>query len=48
MPKSRDKTRANKKKGQLLDKRNAYGSSDPTPYEADKKYNLDQRATRRN
>ena len=47
MPKSRKKTRANKKSGQALDKYNAYGINDPTPYRADKQYNLDDRQTTR-
>jgi hypothetical protein len=34
MPKSREKTRANKKREKLLDKRNAFGFKDPTPYNA--------------
>jgi hypothetical protein len=37
MPKSRLKTRANRKKGKLeerLDRQNAYGINDPTPQEA--------------
>lgn len=45
MPKDRKVTRENRKKGQLLDKKNAYGVNDPTPHEADKRYNLDNRLT---
>lgn len=37
MPKSREKTRANKKKEKMLDKQNSFGKNDPTPYEAVKK-----------
>lgn len=34
MPKSRLITRANKKREQMISAKNAYGMSDPTPYEA--------------
>lgn len=34
MPKSRLKTRANKKREELIDKRNAFGMCDPTPFRA--------------
>ena len=34
MPKSRLITRANRKREQMISAKNAYGMSDPTPYEA--------------
>lgn len=34
MPKSREKTRANKRKEKQLERVNGYGINDPTPYEA--------------
>lgn len=34
MPKNREKTRANKRKEQMLNRRNLYLVDDPTPYEA--------------
>jgi hypothetical protein len=34
MPKSREKTRANKSKNEMLNGKNEYGHSDSTPYQA--------------
>ena len=50
MPKSRLKTRANRKKGKLedrLDRRNAFGIMDSTPYEAVLRIRKKQNAERK-
>lgn len=47
MPKSRIKTRANKKREELIDKRNAFGMCDPTPFEAIKHIRAKQLKERR-
>ena len=47
MPKSRLKTRANKKREQAISAKNAYGTSDPTPYEAVKLIRQKERAKAR-
>lgn len=43
MPKSRLITRANRKREQMISAKNAYGMSDPTPYEAVKRIREKQR-----
>lgn len=47
MPKSRLITRANKKREQMISAKNAYGMSDPTPYEAVKLIRQKERAKAR-
>lgn len=47
MPKNRRITRANKKREQAISARNAYGMSDPTPYEAVKLIRRKERAKER-
>jgi hypothetical protein len=47
MPKSRLITRANKKREQMISAKNAYGQSDPTPYEAVKLIRRKERAKER-
>ena len=44
MPKSRLKTRANKKREQAISAKNAYGMSDPTPYQAVKNIRKKEKA----
>lgn len=51
MPKSREKTRANKKLGQeerrreeMLDRKNHFGRADPTPYQAVKNIRKKEKA----
>ena len=46
MPKSRLITRANRKREQMLSAKNAYGVSDPTPYEAVKLIRQKERKAR--
>ncbi len=47
MPKSRSKTRANKKLEQNIERRNAFGMCDPTPFEAIKNIRTKQLRERR-
>lgn len=44
MPKNRLTTRANKKREAMISAKNAYGMSDPTPYEAVKRIREKQKA----
>ena len=46
MPKSRLITRENKKREQMISAKNAYGMSDPTPYEAVKLIRQKERKAR--
>ena len=44
MPKNRRITRENKKREAMISAKNAYGMSDPTPYEAVKRIREKQKA----
>lgn len=44
MPKSRLITRANRKREQMISAKNAYGMSDPTPYQAVKNIRKKEKA----